>query len=179
MIRRMSAIIITLLGIVALSDKASAFEMTPAVQAELDEQKTVVASWASDPVIVKAVKEQNGKGPIPGMDNPKWKSTRRSDPVVQALQESAAGRLLKAKVDGSNGMFSESFLSAAQGEKVASSKKRQVTFIKDKQNSTFRSAVRNRGRETPSSTNLPKLTRSRSRFRCSPMASRLARSWPG
>jgi hypothetical protein len=119
MIRRTSAIIIALLGLLALSDKARAFEMTPVVQVELDKEKTVIASWASDPVIVKAVKEQNGKGPIPGMDNPKWKSTRRSDPVVQALQENAAGRLLKAKVEGSNGMFSEAFLNAAQGEKVA------------------------------------------------------------
>lgn len=119
MLRKTNIIVVTLLAFVVLSDRAGAFEMSPAVQAELDKEKTVIAGWASDPVIVKAVKEQNGKGPIPGMDNPKWKSTRRSDPVVQAFQECAAGRLLKGKVDGSNGLFSEAFLSAAQGEKVA------------------------------------------------------------
>lgn len=108
-----------ILAIAALLSEACAFDMTAAVQTELDKEKAVITGWASDPVIVKAVKDQNGKGPVAGMDNPKWKSTRRSDPIVQAFQESAAGRFLKAKVDGSNGLFSEAFLSAAQGEKVA------------------------------------------------------------
>lgn len=119
MTSKINIIVTAFVVITALCNAASAFEMSPAVQAQLDKEKTVIAGWASDPTIVKAVKEQNGKGPIAGMDNAKWKSTRRSDPVVQALQESAAGRLLKAKIDASNGMFSEAFLSAAQGEKVA------------------------------------------------------------
>ena len=97
----------------------AAFEMTPAVQTELDKQKAVIAGWAADATIVNAVREQNRKGPIPGMDNPKWKTVRRSDPLVTAFQTNPAGRYLKSKLDGSGGLFSEAFLNGAQGEKVA------------------------------------------------------------
>jgi hypothetical protein len=117
---KLKVIYITLSIVIAgMATRAWGFDLTPAVQAELDKQKTIIAGWAADPVIVKAVKEQNGKGPISGMDNPKWKTTRRSDPVVRALQDCAAGRFLKGKVEASQGMFSEAFLNAAQGEKVA------------------------------------------------------------
>ena len=107
------------LMLVATVAHAASFEMTPAVQAELDKQKTVVAAWAADPVIVGAVKEQNAKGPIAGMDNPKWKTTRRSDPVVKELQANAAGQLLKKKIEGSGGAFNEAFLNGSRGEKAA------------------------------------------------------------
>ena len=56
---------------------AQKFELTPGMQAELDRQKTAIAGWAASPTIVTAVLEQNQRGPIPGMDNPKWKQTRR------------------------------------------------------------------------------------------------------
>jgi hypothetical protein len=98
---------------------AASFEMTAAVQAELDKQKTVVASWAANPVIVNAVLAQNRTGPIAGMDNAKWKMTRRSHPVVTGFQANPAGQLLKARLQESEGAISEAFLSAAQGEKVA------------------------------------------------------------
>ena len=98
---------------------AASFEITPAVQAELDRQKQVVAGWAADPVIVNAVREQNAKGPIPGMDNAKWKTTRRSDPVVKQFPANPAGQYLRAKLEASGGAVSEAFLNAAGGEKVA------------------------------------------------------------
>jgi hypothetical protein len=98
---------------------ASNFEITGPVQVELDKQKAVVASWAASPVIVNAVMEQNKKGPIAGMDNTKWKVTRRSDSLVTGFQSNPAGQLLKAKVAEGQGTFNEAFLSAAQGEKVA------------------------------------------------------------
>src|ERR687887_165717 len=101
----------------------AAFEITPAIQAELDRQKRIVAGWAADPVIVKAVVEQNAKGPLPGMDNAKWKVLRRSDPLVRAFQSNAAGQFLRAKMEASRGMITEAFLSAAQGEKVAFAEK--------------------------------------------------------
>ena len=101
----------------------AAFEITPAIQAELDRQKRIVAGWAADPVIVKAVVEQNARGPLPGMDNAKWKVLRRSDPIVRAFQSNAAGQFLRAKMEASRGMITEAFLSAAQGEKVAFAEK--------------------------------------------------------
>lgn len=106
-----------LMGPVAVA--AQTFDMTPAVQAELDRQKVALEKIAADPIIVGAVKEQNAKGLISGMDNAKWKTARRSDPVVKGFQTNPSGQLLRAKLEASAGTYSEAFLSAAQGEKVA------------------------------------------------------------
>ncbi len=97
---------------------AESFQMTPAVQAELDRDKEMVAKWAADAVLVGAVREQNGKGPLAGMDNARWKTTRRTDPIVKALQGGPAGQYLKSKMEAAGGTFSEAFLSASHGEKV-------------------------------------------------------------
>jgi hypothetical protein len=110
------AMLIVLAPVVAL---AQGFQITPPVQAELDRAKAMVAQWAADPVIVEAVKGQNAKGPMAGMDNAKWKTVRRSDPIVKEFQASAAGQLLTKKCEGSGGEFTEAFLNASHGEKVA------------------------------------------------------------
>ncbi|HEY3064474.1 MAG TPA: hypothetical protein VGL09_01700 [Methylomirabilota bacterium] len=119
--RIIAATVFALAGVLGPATLAAAedFQMTPAVQAELDRQKTVIAGWAANATIVNAVAEQNRKGPITGLDNAKWKVTRRSDPVVTAFQSNAAGQFLKTKVAETKGAISEAFLSAAQGEKVA------------------------------------------------------------
>jgi hypothetical protein len=103
----------------ALAGPAAALEITPAMQAELDRQKAVVAGWAADPVVVAAVRAQNARGPLEGMDNARWKTVRRSDPTVKGFQDNPAGRVLKARVEAAGGTFNEAFLNAAQGEKVA------------------------------------------------------------
>ncbi len=95
------------------------FEITPAVQAEIDRQKAVIAGWAASPELVRAVKEQNAKGPLPGMDNARWKATRRGDLTVRGFQMNPAGRFLKAKLDAGGLTYSEAFLNAARGEKAA------------------------------------------------------------
>jgi hypothetical protein len=105
--------------VVAVIASAASFEITPAVQAEIDRHKQVAAQWAADPAVVTAVRQQNAAGPIAGMDNAKWKSTRRSDPLVKGLQENAAGQALKAKVQQTGGSVSEAFLNARLGDKVA------------------------------------------------------------
>src|SRR5262249_29879386 len=107
---------------------ASSFEGTPAVHADLEKQSNVLAAWAADPVLGAAVKEQNAKGPIAGMDNAKWKAVRRSDPIVQGLSGSAAGQFLKKKIDASNGTLDKAFLNGAQGEKVAFAEK-TISYI--------------------------------------------------
>ena len=99
------------------------FEITSTVQAELDRQKSVIAGWAADPIVVKAVQEQNKKGPIAGMDKAKWKGTRRSDPIVKGFQTNPAGKFLRSKMRASNGTATEVFLNAAKGEKVAFAEK--------------------------------------------------------
>ena len=102
---------------------ASAFDITPGIQAELDRLKQTLTKQAADPVIVNAVKEQNTKGPIPGMDNAKWKTVRRSDPIVQGLIHNPAGESLKKMIATSGDTLDKAFLNGAQGEKVAFAEK--------------------------------------------------------
>ena len=116
---KLNLLVAILLFLAAIAERAWGFEMTPVVQAELEKMKTQISGWAGDSVIVKAVTEQNGKGPIAGMDNAKWKTIRRSDDAVKEFQNNAAGKYLKSKFDASGGTFTEAFLNAAQGEKVA------------------------------------------------------------
>lgn len=117
--RAITCIGIGLIGLTSVVAFAANLEITPAVQAELDRQKHALAAWAADPVIVRAVREVNAKGPIPGMDNAKWKTIRRTDPLVQALTHNPAGEFLKRKIEASGGSLDKAFVSAAQGEKVA------------------------------------------------------------
>lgn len=108
------------LALVATAAHAQrAFEISPAVQAEIDKQKSVIAAWAASPEVVGAVREQNARGPLPGMDNAKWKATRRADLVVRGFQMNLAGRFLKRKLDESGVTYSEAFLNGARGEKAA------------------------------------------------------------
>jgi hypothetical protein len=102
---------------------ATALEITPAVQAELDRLKQTAAKWAADPAVVSAVKAQNDKGPLAGMDNATWKAIRRSDPAVQGFVQSPAGQFIRAQIQASGGGLDKAFLNGAQGEKVAFAEK--------------------------------------------------------
>ena len=105
--------------LIASFARAQNSEMNPGVQAELDKEKTVIASWASNPVIVKEVLQQNKKGPIPGLDNAKWKQIGPSDPLIKSFEENPAGRFLKSKLEAKDTIFTEAFLNGSGGEKVA------------------------------------------------------------
>jgi hypothetical protein len=109
------AAIVGLMGTLAWA----AFEVTPAIQREIDRHVEVVKKWAANPTVVKAVLAQNEKGPIAGMDNPKWKTVRRSDNLIRGLQNNDAAEFLKAEAAKTPDTYSEAFLSASQGEKVA------------------------------------------------------------
>lgn len=119
MVRISTAIAGITAALIATHSFAATFEITAAVQSELDKQKFALATWAADPVIVNAVKDQNAKGPIAGMDNLTWKSTRRTDSMVETFQNNDAGQWLTAKAVATQGWVTEVFLSAAAGEKVA------------------------------------------------------------
>lgn len=101
----------------------SATEITPSMQKELTRHAEIVKTWAANPVIVKAVVEQNAKGPLPGMDNEKWKTVRRSDDLIKGLVDNDAGKFLVKKMEESGGLYARAFLNAAQGEKAAFSEK--------------------------------------------------------
>ncbi len=106
----------------AMTAWAADFEITPAVQKKIDGNIKAAAKWAADPVVVKAVAAQNEKGPIAGMDNPKWKTVAKTDPIVKGFQTNAAGKFLTTKVKASKTVVG-AFLNAAQGEKVAFTEK--------------------------------------------------------
>ena len=115
--------LLCLVAVLATLTPAHAFDVTPAVQAELERQKAAMAAWAADPIVINAVREQNARGPIAGMDNGKWKTVRRSDPLVQAFVTAPAGVFLKKRIDASGGALDKAFISAAHGEKVAFAEK--------------------------------------------------------
>jgi|GEM_PF-2017551 len=98
-------------------------EVNAAIQAELDKDKEIIASWASNSVIIEEVQKQNNHGPIPGLDNEKWKSIPPSDPIVKSLQENPAGRFLRGKLRGQESKFTRAFLNGSNGEKVAFTEK--------------------------------------------------------
>jgi len=123
MMRRALIGTLVVIGLILAVMAAQAFDMTPAAQAEIDRQKAAVVSWAAHPVVVAAVRDQNSRGPIAGMDNAKWKSVLRSDPIVQRLATSPAARFLQARIEGSGGGLDKAFINAAQGEKVAFAEK--------------------------------------------------------
>lgn len=114
-----AALLYLLPSIAPAQDAPKKFELTPALQKQLDEWKAQAAKWAADPEITAAVAEQNGKGPIAGMDEKKWKGLKRRSPDVEAFQKSPAGKALAAFAASTNGVVSELFLSAQKGEKVA------------------------------------------------------------
>ena len=69
--------------------------------------------------MVQAVLAQNKKGPIPGMDNAKWKTVPESDAIVQGFITNDAAKFLKEELAKTDGISTGAFLNAAQGEKVA------------------------------------------------------------
>jgi hypothetical protein len=117
-----ASLVIALAGLLTNATWA-AFEITPAMQKEISRQTEVVKALAANPTIVKAVLAQNEKGPIPGMDNDKWKTVRRTDELIKGLVNSEAGKVLTQKIEGSGGLFARAFLNAARGEKVAFNEK--------------------------------------------------------
>ncbi|HLP78580.1 MAG TPA: hypothetical protein VK327_16870 [Candidatus Paceibacterota bacterium] len=89
-----------------------------AVQAKVDAQIKAIQAWASDPVLVKAVKAHNESLPADqaAMSQEKWKGLSVLDPVVRSFSKNEAGEFLKAKKTAA---VSEMFLSGADGLKVA------------------------------------------------------------
>ena len=111
------------LGALGLAGSLAALDLTGAEQKELARQAEVVKALAASPTLVKAVLEQNEKGPIPGMTNEKWKTVRRSDDLVKGFVKCDAGKVLAQKVADSEGLLVRAFLNGARGEKVAFNEK--------------------------------------------------------
>ena len=106
----------TLLG---LTGRAAAGDITPKMQPKIDTYKKQAASWAADPLIVKAVKEANAKGPIPEMGNAKWRELKETDPVVADFVTNPTGQLLTKWMNADAKGINKVVLSGDKSQRVA------------------------------------------------------------
>jgi hypothetical protein len=128
--RVMGLVVIAVVGLVANAVwAASCFEVMEEVQTRITWQVWNADGWAANPLLVEAVLAQNKKGPIPGMDNAKWKTVPESDAIVQGFIENDVAKFLKAEMANTDGICTGAFLNAAQGEKVAFSDKKTGSYI--------------------------------------------------
>jgi hypothetical protein len=113
-IHRLFILAMSLLAVARVQAEA----LEPAIQAKIEEQLKVTQSWASDPVIVKAVKDHNTALPADqaAMTQDKWKGLSVLDPLVRGFTKNEAGQFLKSK---KSEFVTEAFVSGADGLKVA------------------------------------------------------------
>ena len=102
---------------------ASCFQVMPVVQEQITQKVWLANGWAGSQAVVDAVLAQNQKGPIPGMDNPKWKTVSDSDAIVQGFINNDAAKFFKEELGKTDGVVTGAFLNAIQGEKVAFTEK--------------------------------------------------------
>ena len=89
------------------------------MQPKIDTYKKQAAAWATDPLIVKAVKDANVKGPIDGMGNAKWRELKETDPVVTGFVTNPAGQLLTKWMNADTKGINKVVLSGAKSQRVA------------------------------------------------------------
>lgn len=96
---------------------AHAQTLDPAMQAGVDAKIRLIATWASDPVIVDAVKARNTAVPAGelALTKDKWRALTVLDPLVRSFTKNPVGQFLKGKKDES---VTEAFVSDAAGLKV-------------------------------------------------------------
>ena len=87
---------------------------------------------AADPSLVKAVKEANGKGAIPGMDNTKWEPLPESNPVVSEMVSNATGKLLTQWMNEDASGINKIVLTGGVGQRFAFTSKPASYMSKDK-----------------------------------------------
>ncbi|HCZ12755.1 MAG TPA: hypothetical protein DHV16_11035 [Nitrospiraceae bacterium] len=86
---------------------------------QIDEYKKKAAGWASNPAIIKAVKESNAKGPIQGMGNVKWRELKENDPIVHGFITSPTGQLLTQWMNADPKGINKIVLSGDKSHRVA------------------------------------------------------------
>lgn len=114
----MKALIKSLLLIAGLFSATHAqAQLDAAVQAKISDYEKQVQVWANDPVIVKAVKAQNGALPpeYTAMTQEQWAKATVIDPFVRTFAKNPVGEFLKTKKDA---VLGEAFISDANGVKV-------------------------------------------------------------
>lgn len=94
-------------------------EITPKMQQKIDAYKKKAAEWAANPNIIKAVKEGNAKGPIPGMGNAKWRELKETDPIVQGFITSLTGQQLTQWMNADAKGINKIVLSGDKSQRIA------------------------------------------------------------
>ncbi len=110
-------------GLQKTDSAVSVYKVMEDIQEQITWQAWNANGWAGSPIVVEAVLAQNKKGPIPGMDNAKWKTVPEKDAIVQGFINNEAAKFLKAETAKTDGICVGFFLNGAQGEKVAFSDK--------------------------------------------------------
>jgi len=119
MMSKTSKWIAGLIAVIALCNTVSRAQgLDAAIQVKVDAKFKEIQSWAADPVIVAAVKQQNATLPAEyaSMNQDKWKSLTVLDPFVRTFTKNEAASVLKSK---KTDVIAEVFLSDANGNKVA------------------------------------------------------------
>jgi len=98
---------------------ALAGDITPKMQPKIDAYNKKTAEWAINPEVVKAVKEANAKGPIPGMGNAKWRDFKENDPLIQGFVTSPTGQLLTKWMNADAKGINKIVLSGNKSQRVA------------------------------------------------------------
>ena len=93
-------------------------DITPKMQPKIDYYRKQATAWATDPLIVQAVKDSNARGPIAGMGNAKWRELKETDPVVRRFVTSPTGRLLTKWMNADAKGINKIVLSGAKSQRV-------------------------------------------------------------
>lgn len=117
-IRNAQAVSVGLLAWLIVS-AAIAGDITSNMQKKIDEYRKQAASWAANPMIVKAVKEANAQGPLPGIGNAKWRELKETDPTVQAFVTNPTGQLLTKWMNANARGINKMVLSGNKSQRVA------------------------------------------------------------
>ncbi|MCE9570545.1 MAG: hypothetical protein K8R10_11205 [Rhodocyclales bacterium] len=136
---------------------ASAGDVTPKMQPKIDAHKKQALVWAADPLIVKAVKESNAKGPLPMMGNAKWRDLKESDASVKGLVDNAAGQLMTQWMSADAKGINKIVLSGDKSHRVAFTSMPAIYIGKGKPNfdEAFAGKVWQQGESKPDpSTNI-------------------------
>ncbi|WP_169335103.1 hypothetical protein [Thiobacillus thioparus] len=146
-----------LLAAVIVTTPVWAADVTPKMQPKIDAYKKQAALWAMDPVIVKAVKESNAKGPIPMLGNAKWRELKESDPIVKGLVDNPAGQRLTKWMNADAKWINKIVLSGDKSHRVAFTSMPAIYIGKGKPNfdESFSGKVWQQGESKPDpSTNI-------------------------
>jgi hypothetical protein len=115
------ALIVMVIGTFLVAGSGMAYGAEKAPRKVIDLAHSALAALGTDPVIVKAVKDENAKGKtlpqIEEMDN-RWKAHAGIAAYMQALMDSECGRHLRS-IQNSGPYFAEIFVMDNQGANVA------------------------------------------------------------